>query len=59
MPIKKRRAKAHRFSLSSLALRHQKELGLTPALAVSLAFAAITFAVSLWITHEPRAGGPT
>jgi len=26
-----RRAKAHRFSLSGLALRHQKELALTPA----------------------------
>jgi Spy/CpxP family protein refolding chaperone len=31
-----RRAKAHRFSLSGLALRHQKELALTPAQVGSL-----------------------
>lgn len=31
-----RRAKAHRFSLSGLALRHQKELALTPAQVESL-----------------------
>ncbi|HSE03189.1 MAG TPA: Spy/CpxP family protein refolding chaperone [Methylomirabilota bacterium] len=31
-----RRAKAHRFSLSGLALRHQKELALTPAQVDSL-----------------------
>jgi hypothetical protein len=31
-----RRAKAHRFSLSSLALRHQKDLALTPAQVDSL-----------------------
>ena len=31
-----RRAKAHRYSLSGLALRHQKELALTPAQAGTL-----------------------